>query len=176
MTISQTAVRPEAAERIRSAGVLLLFFFGSTLIIVAGSALAQEHFTGWYATVDKAPWEIPPWLRSSLWLLFHIGMTVAAWLVWLERRQTRVSSPLSLYGTQLLLHAAWRPALFTLYPSLGATALWLGGVIMLLMVITVAVAFVEFTKVSRVAGLLVIPYLCWTIYILSLNIALIALN
>jgi tryptophan-rich sensory protein len=30
--------------------------------------------------------------------------------------------------------------------------------------------------VSRLAGMLVIPYLCWTIYILSLNLALIALN
>jgi tryptophan-rich sensory protein len=176
MTISQSAIRPEATERLRSAGVLLLFFFGSTLVIMAGSALAQEHFTGWYATAEKAPWDLSPWLRASLWLLFHIGISVAAWLVWLERRQARVSSALSLYGTQLLLHALWRPALFVFYPVLGEVALWLGGAIQLLMVVTVAVAFLEFRRVSRLAGMLVIPYLCWTIYILSLNLALIALN
>ena len=176
MSVSNPVIRRHSAERVRSAGVLLLFLVGSTAVIMAGSALAQPHFLGWYADAVKAPWDFSPWLRASLWMLAHIAMSVAAWLVWLERRNAAVTSALSLYGTQLLLHALWRPALFTFYPSLGEVALWLGGAIMLLMAITVAVAFVEFRRVSRVAGMLLIPYLSWILYILSLNIALIALN
>jgi translocator protein len=176
MSVSNPAIRPETADRVRSAGVLLLFLVGSTAVIMAGSALAQPHFLGWYAEAEKAPWDFSPWLRASLWLIVHIGVSVAAWLVWLERRNRRVSSALSLYGTQLLLLALWRPALFTFYPMMGELALWLGGAIMLLMAITVAVALVEFRRVSRTAGLLVIPYLSWVLYILSLNVALIVLN
>ena len=176
MSVSTSAIRPETIDRVRSAGVLLLFLVGSTAVIMAGSALAQPHFLGWYAEAAKAPWDFSPWLRASLWMLMHIAMSVAAWLVWQERRNRRVSSALSLYGTQLLLHALWRPALFVFYPTLGSVALWLGGLIMLLMTVTVAAAYVEFRRVSRVAGLLVIPYLSWTLYILSLNIALIVLN
>jgi tryptophan-rich sensory protein len=176
MSASTPAIQADTADRARSAGVLLLFLLGSTAVIVAGSALAQPYFSTWYATAAKAPWDISPWLRASLWMLAHIAMSVAAWMVWLERRRARVSSALSLYGTQLLLHALWRPALFVFYPVMGELALWLGGTIMLLMAITVAVAFVEFRRVSRVAGILVIPYLSWVLYVLSLNIALIALN
>ncbi len=176
MSVSSPAIRSDAGDRLRSASVLLAFLVGSTAVIMAGSALAQPHFLGWYAEAEKAPWDFSPWLRASLWMLVHIAMSVAAWLVWLERRNARVSSALSLYGTQLLLHALWRPALFAFYPSVGELALWLGAAIMLLMAITVAVAFVEFRQVSRAAGMLVIPYLSWIIYILSLNIALIVLN
>ena len=176
MSATNPAIRRDTTDRIRSAGVLLLFLVGSTAIIVAGSAMAQPHFLGWYADAEKAPWDISPWLRSSLWMLAHIAMSVAAWLVWLERRNRRVSSALSLYGTQLMLHALWRPALFVFYPVLGELALWLGGAIMLLMAVTVTVAMVEFRHVSRVAGMLVIPYLSWVLYVLSLNVALIALN
>jgi translocator protein len=176
MSASTPAIRPDTTDRVRSAGVLLLFLVGSTAVIMAGSALAQPHFPGWYAEAAKAPWDFSPWLRASLWMLTHIAMSVAAWLVWLERRRARVSSALSLYATQLLLHALWRPALFLFYPTLGELALWLGGTIMLLMTVTVAVAVVEFRRVSRVAGMLVIPYLSWIFYILSLNVALIVLN
>jgi tryptophan-rich sensory protein len=176
MSVSDSAVRADGADRLRSIGVLLLFLVGSTLIIMAGSAFAQPQVLGWYAQVEKAPWDISPWLRASLWVLAHIAMSVAAWLVWLERRSARVSSALSLYGTQLLLHALWRPAVFIFYPALGELALWLGAVIGVLMSITVAVSMAEFRHVSRAAGLLVIPYLSWVLYILSLNIALIVLN
>jgi benzodiazapine receptor len=176
MSASSPAIRRDTGERTRSAGVLLLFLVGSTAVIMAGSALAQPHILGWYAEANKAPWDFSPWLRASIWMLMHIAMSVAAWLVWLERRNRRVSSALSLYGTQLLLHALWRPALFTFYPALGELALWLGGAIMLLMAVTVAVAFTEFRRVSPVAGMLVIPYLSWILYVLSLNIALIVLN
>jgi tryptophan-rich sensory protein len=176
MSLSNSAVPARSADRIRSAGVLLLFLVGSTAVIMAGSALAQPHFLGWYAEAEKAPWDVSPWLRASLWLLAHIAISVAAWLVWLERGNSRVTSALSLYGTQLLLLALWRPALFVFYPVVGELALWLGGAIMLLMAITVAVAIVEFGRVRRAAGMLLIPYLSWVLYILSLNIALIVLN
>ena len=176
MSVSNAAIQGDTTDRVRSAGMLLLFLVGSTAVIMAGSAIAQPSFTGWYADAEKAPWDFSPWLRASLWMLAHIAMSVAAWLVWRERRTARVSSGLSLYGTQLLLHALWRPALFAFYPALGELALWLGGAIMLLMTATVIAALVEFRRVSRTAGILVIPYLSWILYILSLNVALIVLN
>jgi translocator protein len=176
MSISSSAISSETTDRVRSALVLLGFLVVSTVVVMAGTALAQPHYFGWYAEAAKAPWTVSPWVSGSVWTLLHLAMSVAAWLVWLERRNAPVSSALSLYGTQLLLNALWRPALFAFYPALGEMALWLGAVIMLLLCITVTAAFVEFRRVSRVAGMLVVPYLSWILYILSLNVALIALN
>ena len=176
MSASTPAILPETADRLRSALVLLMFLVVSTAIIMVGTALAREHYFGWYAEAAKAPWSVSPWLSGTVWTVLHIAMSVAAWLVWRERRTARVSSALSLYGTQLLLNALWRPTLFTFYPSMGELALYLGAMIMVLLGITVAAAFVEFRRISRAAGMLVLPYLSWILYILSLNIALIVLN
>jgi translocator protein len=176
MSISSSAIHPETAERLRSAFVLLLFLVASTAIVMAGTALAREHYFGWYADAVKASWTVSPWVSGSLWTVLNLGMSVAAWLVWLERRHAPVSSALSLWGTQLLLNALWRPTLFSLYPALGSTALWLGAVILVLMALTVAAALVEFRRINRAAGWLLVPYLAWILYILSLNVALIVLN
>jgi benzodiazapine receptor len=176
LSASSPAIHRDSADRVRSALVLLAFLAASTAIVMAGTAVAQPHYFGWYAEAAKAPWTVSPWVSGSVWTLLHIAMSVAAWLVWLERGNRQVGSALSLYATQLLLNALWRPALFAFYPQLGHVALWLGAIILVLMVATVAAAYAEFRRVSRAAGMLVIPYLCWILYILSLNAALIVLN
>jgi translocator protein len=176
MSASTPAIHSETADRLRSAVVLLAFLVVSTAIVMAGTALAQEHYFGWYAEAAKAPWSVSPWVSGSVWTVLHIAMSVSAWLVWRERGNARVSSALSLYGTQLLLNALWRPTLFTFYPGMGELALYLGAMILILLGITVAAAFVEFRRISRAAGMLLLPYLSWILYILSLNIALIVLN
>jgi benzodiazapine receptor len=176
MSVSSSAVRPETADRLRSALVLLAFLVVSTAIVSLGSALAQPHYFGWYAQAEKAPWAVAPWVSGSIWSLLHIAMSVAAWLVWLERRNRHTSGALSLYGTQLLLNALWRPVLFMFYPRFGDPAIWLAAAILVLMIVTVSAAYVEFRRVSKVAALLVLPYLAWLGYILSLNIALGVLN
>jgi benzodiazapine receptor len=176
MTVSSSAVRSESADRSRSAIVLLGFLVVSTAVVAFGSALAQPHYLGWYAEAQKASWSVAPWISGSVWTVLHIAMSVAAWLVWLERRNRIVGGALSLYATQLLLNALWRPVLFTFHERLGEMAIWLAAAILMLMIITVAAAYVEFRRVSKVAALLVIPYLAWLLYILSLNIALGLLN
>lgn len=176
MSASVQSIPRENTERLRSALVLMAFLAASTAIVMVGTALAQEHYFGWYVGAAKAAWTVPPWVSGSLWTLLHIGMSVGAWLVWLGRGGRSVGSALSLYATQLLLNALWRPALFSLYPAVGGFALWLGAIIMALLVATVAAAYFEFRRVSRTAGRLVLPYLAWVLYILSLNVALIVLN
>lgn len=163
-------------DRIRSAIVLVAFLVVSTAVVQVGSELASPHYTGWFAEARKAPWTVPHWIGITAWTVLHIGMSVAAWLVWRERHRRVVGSALSLYGSQLVLNALWRPVLYNFYEVIGTTAIWLALSILALLFVTVAVAVVEFWRVNRTAGMLAVPFLLWLGYVLSVIAALGVLN
>jgi translocator protein len=166
----------EPGERLRSALVLaglLLLSFG---VVLFGNIVTQPFVTGWYAGAQKSPLVLPFWAATTFWTVVHILSAVSAWLVWRERQRRRVTGALSLFGTQLILNALWRPTLLGLYPKLGETAIWLAAVIMSLLIITVITMIREFWHINRVAALMLVPYLVWCVYALSNNIFLGVLN
>jgi tryptophan-rich sensory protein len=97
-------------------------------------------------------------------------MSIAAWLVWLRRGEDLAQAALTAYALQLLLNAAWSPLFFALQnPTLAlldCIALWLA----------LAATIVLFYQVRLLAGILLVPYLLWTSFALSLNIAIVVLN
>jgi benzodiazapine receptor len=163
-------------ERLKSALVLAAFLIISAAVVAFGNIVTREAITGWYATAEKSPLALPPWATSTMWVVVHILVSVAAWLVWRERKRRRVTGALSLYVTQLVLNAMWRPVLLALYPRIGETAIWLAAVIMTLLIITVITMIREFWYIHRGAAIALFPYLLWGIYALSNNIFLGVLN
>jgi benzodiazapine receptor len=167
----------EPAERTRSALMLAALLAISFCVVLFGDAVTHEVVqTGWYADALKSPLVLPYWAATSFWTTVHILTSVSAWLVWRERRRRRVTGALSLYVTQLVLNALWRPVVFALTERLGETAIWLGVIIMTLLIITVLTMIREFWHINRVAALMLFPYLGWAVYALSNNIFLGVLN
>ena len=167
----------EPAERTRSALMLAALLVISFSVVLFGDAVTQDAVqNGWYADALKSPLVLPYWAATSFWTTVHILTSVSAWLVWRERRRRRVTGALSLYVTQLVLNALWRPVVLSLTERLGETALWLGAIIMTLLIITVLTMIREFWHINRAAALMLLPYLGWAVYALSNNIFLIVLN
>ena len=167
----------EPAERTRSALVLAALLILSFTVVLFGDAVTQSEVqTGWYATAKKSPLVLPFWAATSFWTIVHILTSVSAWLVWRERHRRRVVGALSLYGTQLVLNAMWRPVLILLTARLDETALWLAAIIMMLLIVTVLTMIREFWHIHRGAALILVPYGAWCVYALSNNIFLIVLN
>lgn len=177
---SSTGLEPADAddtrERVRSAMVLGALLLISFAVVLFGNIITQPDVVGWYAKANKSPLVLPFWVASSFWTIVHILTSVAAWLIWRERHRRRVTGALSLYVTQLLLNAMWRPVMLSLYPKLAETAIWLAAVIMVLLIITVITMIREFWHIHRAAALMLFPYLVWAIYALSNNIFLGVLN
>jgi tryptophan-rich sensory protein len=173
-------VEPPAAddsrERLRSALVLGALLVLSFAVVLFGNVVTQPDVVGWYAKANKSPLVLPFWAASSFWTIVHIMTSVSAWLIWRERHRRRVTGALSLYVTQLVLNALWRPVLLSLYPRLLETAIWLAAVIMLLLIVTVLTMIREFWHIHRAAALMLFPYLLWALYALSNNIFLGVLN
>lgn len=143
---------------------LLVVCFATAAI---GSVATNPKIGGWYAALAKPAWTPPGWIFGPVWSLLYICMAVAAWLVW---RQGGAARPMTFFGIQLILNAAWSWLFFGL-ESPGAAlvdvvALWTA----------IAITTVLFWRRSRIAGMLFVPYLVWVTFASALNLAIWRMN
>ena len=83
-------------------------------------------------------------------------------MVW-EKKRREVRTALSVFGVQLALNALWSILFFGLRNPMLAFA----GIIPLW--ITIALSMLMFYRISRPAGLLLVPYLAWVSVATLLN-------
>jgi len=139
------------------------------------AAYGGRSFYGWLV---KPAWTPPGWLFGPAWATLYILMAVAAWRVWRARsgRGTLATwsrarrRGLALYAVQLLLNVAWAGIFF--YARRPGWAL----VDILALDVVVALTLVQFWRVRRVAGALLVPYLGWILFATALNAAIVVLN
>lgn len=162
-------------SKLKPALVLCAFLAIAYAIAALGSIATAMNVEGWYADADKVFWTPPGWLFGPVWTVLYAVMSIAAWLVWLERRAatrpgTDVRRPLTLYVIQLVLNALWTPVFFGLYPVIGDAALWIAAVIIVALDVLVLLTMISFWKVRRAAAVMLIPYWAWLLYATTLNI------
>jgi len=139
------------------------------LVTFAVASIGAQFLPGpWYDALAKPAWTPPGWLFGPVWTVLYVLMAVAAWLVWLE--QPRLSAAIALWSAQLALNGVWSLLFFGLErPGLAAIDI----VALLLAIAATALAF---ARVSRVAALLLVPYLAWVGFATALNLAIWRLN
>lgn len=132
-----------------------------------GGLVTAPSIPNWYADLAKPEWTPPGWIFGPVWSALYLSMAVAAWLVW---RRGNAAVPMTLFGVQLALNAAWSWLFFGLHsPGVAfveVALLWLA------IVATTAV----FWRRSMLAGLLFVPYLAWVSFAAVLNFAIWRLN
>lgn len=141
-----------------------------------GSAISQPYIQGWYADAERPPWTPPNWVFSTVWTILYVITSIAAWLIWRERRRRRVERALTLYVVQLVLNAIWSPLFFALYPVIGETATWLSLTVHMLLLVAIAGTISEFWPIRRLSAWIMAPYLLWVLYAASLTVGIALLN
>lgn len=138
---------------------------------VLGSFFTVPSIPAWYAGLAKPSFAPPNWVFGPVWTMLFLLMGVAAYLVWrkgLEKREVRVG--LTLFVAQLALNMLWS-ALFFGLRNPGAALVEI--VVLWSAILATAIVF---KKVSRPAGLLLLPYLLWVAFAAYLNYAIWKLN
>lgn len=143
--------------------VWLAICFGASAL---GAAATSSSVNGWYQTLDKPSWNPPDWVFGPVWTLLYFLMAVAAWLVWRREPIVRCRWPLGLFLLQLALNVGWSVVFF----GLKAPG-WAFFEIVVLCLAIAATAYV-FWRRSKVAALLLAPYLTWTTFAAVLNFTL----
>jgi tryptophan-rich sensory protein len=154
------APRPSASRQVLFLGAFLLASF---LAAGIGGALTASAVSDWYPTLDKPPYNPPDWIFGPVWTFLYILMAVAGWWVWRVAEPYEKKPAMAWYCAQLLLNTLWSGFFFGLRsPLLGLLELSLFWPVL---VMTVR----SFWGVSRLGGLLMLPYLAWVSFAWFLN-------
>lgn len=145
--------------------ISLVFFLAVTGAVALWSG--QFRPGGWYAALDKPPFNPPDWIFAPVWTALYVMMAVAAWRVW---RRAGLGACMVLWGVQLALNGAWSWLFFGLH----RTGLALADIVALLAAILLTATC--FMRRDRAAGYLMLPYLAWVGFATVLNHALWRLN
>ena len=123
----------------------------------------------WYRGLDKPRWQPPGAVFGPVWTVIY-ALIAASMLVARGRGGNKQRPLFVLFGTNLALNLAWTLIFFR-----GRSPLAAGVEIVVLEGITVALV-VRAWSVSRLAGLLLVPYALWIAFATALTWAIWARN
>ncbi|MFC2143906.1 TspO/MBR family protein [Candidatus Aenigmatarchaeota archaeon] len=129
-----------------------------------GSIFTAPSISTWYTTLAK-PWFTPPnWVFAPVWITLFLLMGISLYLIWEKGlKEKRIKTAISIFGIQLALNAIWSIIFFGLqspfYAFIEIIILW----------IAILATIISFYKISKPAGLILLPYIIWVTIASSLN-------
>ncbi len=136
-----------------------------------GSIFTSPSIPTWYTTLTKPSFNPPGWIFAPVWTTLFVLMGISLYLVWnkgLQDKKVKIS--LFIFGLQLVLNVLWSFLFFGLhspfYALLKIIILWAA----------IVLTIVNFFKVSRTAGFLLLPYMFWVSFAAILNFSIWRLN
>jgi tryptophan-rich sensory protein len=146
-------------------GLVLAGFIALCLTVGAlGGWITAPAVAEWYPTLNKPAWNPPDWLFAPVWTTLYVLMAVAAWLVWQRGQQgAAITGAMVLFFSQLMLNLAWSFLFF------GARQPGTAFMEILMLWAALLATIVAFWRISRPAGLLLLPYIAWVSFAALLN-------
>lgn len=136
-----------------------------------GSVFTADAIPGWYAGLNKPPFNPPNWLFGPVWTALYITIGIALFIVWKEGTgNSLVRQALIIFAVQLALNVLWSLVFF------GMRNISFGLLVIILLWISIAFTARRFYRISSVAGILLIPYLLWVTFASVLNFFFYKLN
>lgn len=121
-----------------------------------------------FASLDKPALSPPGWLFPVVWTILYVLMGIASYLVLVSGEPNR--NALTVYGIQLAFNFFWSIIFFG-YEAYLFSFVWL-----VILWILIFVTMVQFYKISKGAGYLMVPYLLWVTFAGYLNLSIYLLN
>jgi tryptophan-rich sensory protein len=159
------------AFKLRDFLVLLASIFLCQVAGLIGSVFTTPAIPTWYASLKKPFFTPPSWIFAPVWVTLFTLMGISLYIVWkkgFDRREVRRG--VSLFGVQLVLNVLWSVVFF------GMRSPLYGLVIIVLLWAVLLATVITFYRISKPAGILLIPYFLWGSFASVLNLAILTLN
>ena len=151
------------------------------ILTVVVTCLAIGYFSGmvtrssiatWYPTLIKPSFNPPHWIFAPVWSMLYVMMGVAAGMVWnkIEFDKEVVKKALMVFSVQLALNALWSFLFFGLKNPM------LAGLEIIILWLMIYETYLQFAKINKIAGYLLLPYLAWVSFATVLNASIWWLN
>ncbi len=136
-----------------------------------GSVFTISAIPAWYASLEKPSFSPPNWIFGPVWITLYFLMGLSVYLVWQKIKENKkAKAGLALFWLQLFFNAVWSIIFFGLqspgWAFVEIIFLWLA----------IVLTIIAFSKVSRLAALLLIPYILWVTFAAYLNYSIWTLN
>lgn len=137
-----------------------------------GSIFTRDSLKDWYPTLEKPSFTPPSWVFGPVWTLLYALMGASLYMAGRQRVDdgSVVQVSRALFGIQLVLNVLWSYVFFK-RRSPGWAVVEIGFLWAAIVATTLA-----FSKISRMAALLLLPYLLWTSFAAALNYRIWRLN
>lgn len=155
-------------------GIWKKALFWSPFFVIVGSAIGYFSQSGydndWFANLIKPDFMPPGWAFGLAWTTLYTMLGIALSTILNEPDSHQKSAALTYFWIQMVLNWLWSPIFFALHD------MTLASVVLLIMLVIAAMAAGKFYRIRKVAGLLMVPYLCWLIFATVLNTSYERLN
>jgi tryptophan-rich sensory protein len=143
----------------------LLFFIAIPLL--GGYLSSQFSMVNTYSQLYKPDFFPPAWLFAPAWTILYILMGIAAYLVW---KKGEAKEQLFIFSLQLIINLLWSPIFFGLHQYFWAF------IEILILLIAIIWTIISFSRKSKTAAYLMIPYLFWVSFATILNYVVFMIN
>lgn len=123
----------------------------------------------WYNSLTKPFLSPPNWVFAPVWSVLYLTIFISLILFSIKPSDGK-GLGYTYFTIQILLNFAWSPVFF------GAQNIALALVVVLLLDIFILLTILEFYSISKIAGLILIPYFLWSLFATYLNFAYLVLN
>ena len=124
-----------------------------------------------FMQLNQPPLSPPGWVFGVVWTILYILMGVSCYLVIQSgAEEEEINTALSVYVYQLIVNFLW-PTFFFNFGWFFFAFLWL-----VLLWVLVFIMIRRFYNISKLAGILQIPYLIWLTFAAYLNLGVWFLN
>ena len=146
----------------------LIFGFVTFSASFIGSIATITSKEPWYSTLNKSGLNPPDWVFAPVWTTLYLFMTIAIWSAW--HKNYKDLNLIYIYLMHLFFNTTWSIVFFVFHNIFAA-------LINLIIIISfIIVLMIKYYKISNLSFILMIPYLLWCIYALTLNTSLYILN
>jgi len=138
---------------------------------VIGSIFTTPKISTWYSGLVRPALNPPSWVFGPVWTTLFVLMGISAYLVWKEGVKERaVRVALWIFLAQLVLNVLWSVLFFGLQSPMAA---FIEIVVLWLMIL---ISIIYFSRISRLAAWLLVPYILWVSFASYLNLMYWLLN
>ena len=122
----------------------------------------------WYSSIIKPSFNPPDWIFTPVWTTLYLMMTIAVWFFWHSKNKD--INTIYIYLIHLIFNTTWSVVFFVFHN------IFLAFLVLIVLIVLIILLIVRFKRVNMLSYYLMIPYLLWCCFALTLNINLILLN
>lgn len=123
----------------------------------------------WYFSLTKPYLTPPAWIFAPVWSFLYLTIAFSFVLYFLKKDENKELGYLY-FLVQMILNLIWTPVFF------GTKNILLALIVIILMDVFIILTIKKFYEVRKFAGLILIPYLIWTLFATYLNFGYFILN